>query len=398
MEGSDVNLRKLWHVLSLPAVFVVAATLACTPAHAATSPAIPLADLVTQGSALDAQLAGTTLTTDNSCVQLGGANTAVAAFADQIQQVTMGFSAPLTLDVSSLTSLNSLSSLALSMSVRTTALSLNVKSISGMTDMSDYQASLAAMLRLSQDIGVMADRILEMANKILLMADNIGAMADRILVTQQLQNTNIALTQASILTAQQNMLVLSRTFNTFAYNSGLSGLVSQGNVLSGQMGAVTLSKTSMNTQLAGIAAGVTAYLNSVIVLYTQMSSDSVVASFYVNGDTLTYLGDLSSINLALAHSLDSYAAAINSLAPLTSTPVLSDATASMLQLTRDIGTMANRIVEMGDKIIIMADNVGAMSGRIVDTQTLQQSNITLTQSSLLSAQTTTVNVIATAGL
>jgi hypothetical protein len=244
----------------------------------------------------------------------------------------------------------------------------------------------------------MADRILEMANKILLMADNIGAMADRILVTQQLQNTNIALTQASILTAQQNMLVLSRTFNTFAYNSGLSGLVSQGNVLSGQMGAVTLSKTSMNTQLAGIAAGVTAYLNSVIVLYTQMSSDSVVASFYVNGDTLTYLGDLSSINLALAHSLDSYAAAINSLAPLTSTPVLSDATASMLQLTRDIGTMANRIVEMGDKIIIMADNVGAMSGRIVDTQTLQQSNITLTQSSLLSAQTTTVNVIATAGL
>ena len=65
-----------------------------------------------------------------------------------------------------------------------------------------------------------------------------------------------------------------------------------------------------------------------IVLYTQMSSDSAVASFYINGDTLTYLGDLSSINLALARSLDRYAAAINSLAPLTSTPVLADATAS----------------------------------------------------------------------
>lgn len=393
-----MNLRKLWRAFSLPAVVLVTVTLACPPAHAGTSPAVPLQDLVTQGSTLDSQLTGMTLTMGNSCVQLDSANAAVAAFANQIQQVTTGFSAPLTLDVSSLTSLNSLSSLALSMSVRTKALSLDVKSISGMTDMSDYQASLAAMLRLSQDIGVMADRILEMANKILLMADNIGTMADRILVTQQLQNTNIALTQASILTTQQNMVALSRTFNTFAYNSGLAGLVSQGNALSSQMGAVTLGRTTMNTQLASIAASVTTYLNSVIVLYTQMSSDSAVASFYINGDTLTYLGNLSSINLALARSLDRYAAAINSLAPLTSTPVLSDATASMLQLTRDIGAMANRIVEMGDKIIIMADNVGTMSGRIVDTQTLQQSNITLTQSSLLSAQTTTINVIATAGL
>jgi hypothetical protein len=115
------------------------------------------------------------------------------------------------------------------------------------------------------------------ANKILL-ADNIGTMADRILVTQQLQNTNIALTQASILTTQQNMVALSRTFNTFAYNSGLAGLVSQGNALSSQMGAVTLGRSTMNTQLASVAASVTAYLNSVIVLYTQMSSDSAVAA------------------------------------------------------------------------------------------------------------------------
>ncbi len=393
-----MNLPKSWHVLALPAVFFVAAILACAPARAVTSPAAPLRDLVTQGNSLDAELADLTLTTASSCVQLDSASVAIAAFASRIQEVTAGFNAPLTLDASSLAALDSLSALALSMSVRTTALSLDVKSISGMMDMSNYQASLAAMLRLSQDIGVMADRILEMANKILVMADNIGAMADRILLTQQLQNTNVALTQASMLTTQQNMLVLSRTFNTFAYNSGLAGLVSQGNLLSGQMGAVTLDQTNMNTQLALVAASVSTYLNSVIVLYTQMSSDSAVASFYINGDTLTYLGDLSSINLALARALESYAAVINSLAPLTSTPVLSDATASMLALTRDIGAMANRIVEMGDKIIIMADNVGTMSGRIVDTQTLQQGNITLTQSSLISAQTTTLSVIAAAGL
>lgn len=398
MERTPMNLPIPWRILSLPAVLAIAATLACSPAQAGTSPAAPLHDLVTQGSALNTQLAGLTLTAGNSCVQLGSVNAAITAFASEIQQVTAGFSAPLTLDASSLMSLDSLSTLAVSMSVRSTALSLDVKKISGTTNMVDYQASLAAMLRLSQDIGAMADRILEMANKILVMADNIGVMADRILLTQQLQNSNIALTQASILTTQQNMVALSNTFNTFAYNSGLAGLVSQGNALSSQMGAVTLGQTTMNTQLASVAASVTTYLNSVIVLYTRMSSDSAAASFYINGDTLTYLGDLSTINVALAHSLDSYAAAINSLAPLTTTPVLSDATASMLQLTRDIGAMANRIVEMGDKIIIMADNVGTMSGRIVDTQTLQQGNITLTQSSLLSAQTTTLNVIATAGL
>jgi hypothetical protein len=393
-----MNLPKPWRLISLPVVFVVATVLVCAPAHAYTSPAAALRDLVTQGNAVDAQLAGLTLTAANSCVQLDSVNAVVAAFASRIQEVTAGFDAPLTLDAGSLASLDDLSALALSMSVRATALSLEVKSIAGVMDMSNYQASLAAMLRLSQDIGVMADRILEMANRILLMADNIGAMADRILLTQQLQNSNIALTQASMLTTQQNMVALSRTFNTFAYNSGLAGLVSQGSLLSGQMGAVTLDQTNMNTQLAVIAASAAAYLSNVIVLYTQMSNDSAVASFYINGDTLTYLGDLSSINLALARSLDGYAAVINSLAPLTSTPVLSDATASMLQLTRDIGAMANRIVEMGDKIIIMADNVGAMSGRIVDTQTLQQGNITLTQSSLISAQTTTLNVIAAAGL
>jgi hypothetical protein len=65
----------------------------------------------------------------NSCVQLKR-HCRRDAFANQIQQVTTGFSAPLTLDVSSLTSLNSLSSLALSMSVRPGAVP-GCKSISG---------------------------------------------------------------------------------------------------------------------------------------------------------------------------------------------------------------------------------------------------------------------------
>jgi len=62
-----------------------------------------------------------------------------------------------------------------------------------------------AMLRLSDDIGLMADRILEMADKILIMADDIGDMADRILETQRIQGENVRLTEANILKTQDNL-------------------------------------------------------------------------------------------------------------------------------------------------------------------------------------------------
>jgi len=75
----------------------------------------------------------------------------------------------------------------------------------GSTANEDY---VKAMLQLSKDIGTMADRILEMADKILDMADKIGDMSDRILETQRIQNVNVALTQANILKAQQNFLLI----------------------------------------------------------------------------------------------------------------------------------------------------------------------------------------------
>ena len=70
----------------------------------------------------------------------------------------------------------------------------------------------------------------------------------------------------------------------------------------------------------------------------------------------------------------------------------------MLRLTRDIGVMSDRIMEMVDKIIVMADNIGAMGDRIVETEQIQQTNLVLTQNSLLSAQSVTLNVIKNMGL
>jgi methyl-accepting chemotaxis protein len=59
---------------------------------------------------------------------------------------------------------------------------------------------------------------------------------------------------------------------------------------------------------------------------------------------------------------------------------------AMLQLSKDIGEMADRILDMSDNILEMADKIGEMSDRILETQRIQSKNVSLTQSNLLKAQ------------
>ncbi len=384
-------------VLGLPAVGLAGKPVP-DPEPTASPLATDLAALVTQGQAVDAQLAGINLTVGNSCTELGTAGTSVADWLAATESVYGGLSAAFSVDVESLGSLDDLSNLAVSVAGRIRGLSNDLTSISAAAELVEYDASLAAILRLSDDTGTMADRIGEMADRILVMADNIGIMADRILITQQLQNSNVVLTQNSILATQQNIIALSDTLSTLVYDPALASLLAQANALAVSMDLVSLNRLNMATELARIESEVGLYLSEVVTLYTQAIQDSASASHYTNGDTLTRAGDLSGIHRNLALSLESYADAINQLAPLTSTPVLADATASMLRLTSDIGIMSDRIMEMVDRIVVMADNIGVMAGRIVDTQNIQQTNIEFTQASLLTASNATVNLIAAYGL
>ena len=115
----------------------------------------------------------------------------------------------MSLDNDLLTSLQDLSSTMAALSQGTMGLSSQLAAIAG----SGMDSSFSSMLRLSDDIGVMANRILEMADKILLMADNIGLMADRILETQVIQNNNIELVINASLQTQRNMLALIQLFS-----------------------------------------------------------------------------------------------------------------------------------------------------------------------------------------
>jgi hypothetical protein len=384
--------------IKILAALILAVAITCSALPARASLTSDLQSLLAQGTALNTELSTITVGDGNTCTKLGTLNTSIEDYLAGIEMVYSQLAAPLTLTADDLTSLDDFSNLTQNMSAEAVRLSWELRSIESAAELFEYRSALSAMLRLADDIGTMANRILEMADRILAMADNIGAMANRILLTQQLQNANVALTQASILTTQQNMVVLSDSLSSIAYNLTLGMVVTDATNLADEMGMVSLTSDHMAAELSRIETLTTALLTGTVDLYTWMSRESQSASHVINGDTLTMLGDLSTIHRTLAAALETYAVTINKIAFLTQTPILADASASMLRLIADIGQMSNRIMEMTDKIIVMADNIGLMSDRIVETQQLQQTNIELTESSLLTAQNVTITVINNFGL
>lgn len=356
-----------------------------------------LQDLSTQGQTLNNELSTFTFNQESSCMKLGALNQSIEAYTAALKNTTETMST-FSVTEADLTALDDLSATVKNMGTESLRLTAELNSIEDVAELFEYRAGLSAMLQLSNDIGTMADRILEMADRILIMADNIGIMADRILITQQIQNTNIALTQASILTTQENMVLLSDSLSSIAYNLTLGQIVNDADALSGAFNAMNLDSSNMDSELASLETQTTALLGQTTNLLLLVVENSKNMSHYINADTLTMLGDLTAIHKALALSLETYANTIEQLAPLTQTPVLSDATASMLQLTKDIGIMSDRIMEMTNKIYIMADNIGLMADNIVATQDIQTSNVLLTEASLLNSQAIMINVIKNFGL
>ena len=353
--------------------------------------------LNSEASSLNTELSTFSMSQDSSCMNLGAINQSIEDFIITLEN-TMAAMSSFSVTAEDLNSLDSISALVRNMALEAIRLSTELTGITTTADLFEYKAGLDAILQLSTDIGTMADRILEMADRILVMADNIGAMADRILITQQIQSANVALTQASILTTQQNMVLLSDSFSTIAYNLSLGFIMDDSNVLTQNMSALTLTNTNMASELESLASTTSATLVKVTDLMAWMMTQSAQASNYINAETLTTLGDLSTIQKSLGTALEGFSDTINTIAPLTDTAILSDATSTMLRLTKDISVMSNRIMEMADKIFIMADNIGLMADTIVATQDIQMANVTLTQSSILTTQNMMITIIKNFGL
>ena len=382
----------------LLAAFFLLAGVGLQPSTARAALAEDLQSLVVQAQELDTQLKAISLAPDSVCGPLVQADQAAHALVNNISQVNNNLAAPLQIDAETLAALETLSVVNTSLATESLRLSVDLGALSQTSQAITLKDGIVAMLQLSDDIGAMADRIGEMADKILVMSDNIGLMADRIILTQQIQNQNILVTQQSMLQTQTNILTLVSVVETDSYNLTLEQLVLDGQLLAARMAAVVLSPWTMKTQLSTVATDVHTFLDKVKAAQATMVQNSTTSTSYLNTTPLLNLGNLSTMLTSLAMAMDGYVLAIDSLDAMTSSTTLSASLKSMLQMSADIGLMANRILEMGDLTLAMADNIGMTADQILATQQLQSVNVATTQASILAAQELAIAIIVARNL
>ncbi|UFS61624.1 hypothetical protein LOH54_08100 [Sulfurimonas sp. HSL-3221] len=344
------------------------------------------------------QLEAINLGSDSVCAPLLQANNAARDLVNEISRIDASLAAPLQVDADVLTALDQYTVTVLGLANEALHLSTDLQMLSSSMNAATLNDGITAMLQLSDDIGTMADRIGEMADKILIMSDNIGLMADRILETQQLQNDNVALTQSTLLQTQKNMLAMVSVMQSNSFNNQLEGLKSSGDFLAQRMDAVSLTPWTMSMELEAVSWDVRQYLGEVESVYSDITANSVHNSFYVSADTLVDLGSLAVMLRSLSTAVDGYVVAISGMESMTSDPTLYASLKSMLQLSADIGVMANRILEEADLILAMADNIGLQADQIVSTQQSMNMNIAVVQASILAAQQMTIALFAQRGL
>lgn len=369
------------------------------PEEPTVSPlATDLQALLVEANALNTQFAGISMSADTFCSELVTASQASDTHIASIEALDSSLSAPLTIDVDALQALEDLSNVYVSLGSGVVGLSTGLNTLDNSLEQLNIAQGISTILRLSDDIGVMADRIGEMADKILVMSDNIGAMADNILLTQQIQSSNLTLTQQNILTAQTNVIGLVAQIDTSAYNLDLLSQLNVASLLEGDMSSVVLTATNAASELAIIETDVAALKAQILNSDDAISVDAAANTMSINQDSMLTLLDLSGKVAALAIAVEGYAIAVDGLNAASATPTLADSTGSILTLSDDIGVMANRILEEADLILAMADNIGVQADQIILTQQQQNLNIAATQGALLSAQTLMIGLIVGYGL
>lgn len=349
--------------------------------------------LVTQAQELDAQLKNITLNPNLLCGSMIAANLSAHNLANSITQVNDTIAAPIQIDSVTLAAIDTLSSTIPSLASENLRLSLDLKQLVTITKAITLKDGIVAMLQLSDDIGSMADRIGEMSDKILVMSDNIGLMADRIIVTQQLQSQNILLVQQGLLQSQTNALSLVSVVETSTNDLSLAKLKADGDLLVAQLSAIILNPLTMKTQLKTAASNVRTYLDEVKSAEATILDQSVHSTSYISTASLLNQQNITITLSTMATVINGYTIAINSLKTVTSRQSLSDSLKSMLQMSADIGLMANRILEMGDVILAMSDNIGMVANQALVAQQIQNTNIATTQASVLATQIFAVTLI-----
>jgi hypothetical protein len=164
--------------------------------------------------------------------------------------------------------------------------------------------------------------------------------------------------------------------------------------LNSSISTAELTSNTMCASLISLNKQAKDIVNAIVLV-----NDSFTTPITLDNETLLLSENLFVTVASLSNESSLLSDEITLLQADTDAFILADAIASMLQLSSDIGEMADRIGEMADNILIMSDNIGLMADRILETQVIQSENLILTQNTLLQTQTNTlalVSVIETA--
>lgn len=369
-----------------------------SPDKARADLATDLQDILSQTVELQIQLKGTQLSGDIVCAPLVAGSQAARSLLENINFVNNQIAAPVTIDESMLETIEQLFTLSSSLADEAVILSSELILIAPSSDAITIKGGLTAMLQLSDDIGTMADRIGEMSDKILIMADNIGIMADRILLTQEIQSQNLALTQATLLQTQTNVLSLVSVVETASYNLDLNTLVLRGETLAAELAAIIFSPWTIKYQLAAAADDVENFKDQLLVISDIIEADSATSTMIIDDTTLLAINNMAIMVSSIAAVLDGYNLAIGSMVDALTDRNLSASINSMLEMSADIGVMANAILEMADNILSMADNIGLTADQIILAQRLQSDYMAISHAAILTAQETAIALIVAEAL
>jgi hypothetical protein len=161
--------------------------------------------------------------------------------------------------------------------------------------------------------------------------------------------------------------------------------------LNSSITGVNLTSDSLCAPLIAIDQQASSIVDAIALVNANLA-----APLTLDNDTLMLTENLFVNMASLSNSSSLLSTDITLLQPSTNAITLKDGITAMLQLSSDIGEMADRIGEMADNILIMSDNIGLMADRILQTQVIQSENIALTQNSILQTQTNALSLVSVA--
>lgn len=159
--------------------------------------------------------------------------------------------------------------------------------------------------------------------------------------------------------------------------------------LNSSISTLDLNSTAMCASLLSLNKQTKEIVNAIALVNENFS-----APITLDEETLLLTENLFVTVTSISNQSSLLSDEITLLQPNADAVILSDGIKAMLQLSSDIGEMADRIGEMADNILIMSDNIGLMADRILETQEIQSENLLLTQNTLLQTQTNTLALVS----